>query len=96
MSTYSQKNVVATDQFLTSNTFVTKSEEEKLELWRWARSSKEIERRFIDNVKISQRLAVVRREVAKKKKAEKRLRYLINASSMEVPSQFRILNFFRN
>ena len=80
--THSRKNIVSTDKYLTSEAFISKSEEEKLKTWKWARSSnevkkaKEIERRFIDNVGISNKLAILRKEQVKKRKTERTLKML--------------------
>lgn len=82
VETLSRKNIVATNSLLNEPTFQDRSEQERLEDWKWARSSeetkavREMQKDFLSNVKASVRLSLTKNEELKKKRNARQLKLL--------------------
>ena len=74
---HKQKNVISTNRLLVDPSFQRLSEEDKMREWKWARTSdatkdaREIEANFLSTVKVTKKLALLKKEELKRKKAEK-------------------------
>lgn len=70
---YSMKNIVATNGLLVDSTSIDKTEVEKRDAWKWARTSEEVkkvkklEKDFLETVKLAQHLALTKKEDLKRK-----------------------------
>ena len=77
IQTHSKKNIVATNGLLIDSSFENMSEEGKMQEWSWARRSKEtsevrkLEKDFIQTVKVTKKIALVKKEKLKLEKTRK-------------------------
>ena len=81
-STYSRKNIIMTNRLLLDLSFTMLSDTEKRQQWKWTRCSdnvlkvKEIESKYLPTVKMSKRLALMKKAKLKKKKQARTLKLL--------------------
>ena len=72
--THSMKTIVATNRLLVSSDFLEKTDAEKRQQWKWARTSdavkkaKQLEKDFLETVKVTKQLSIMKKEELKKKK----------------------------
>jgi len=72
-----QKNIISTNRLLVDPSFQRLSEEDRMREWKWARTSdatedaREIEANFLSTVKVTKKLALLKKEELKRKKAGK-------------------------
>lgn len=81
---HSRKKVIVSNGLLVDSKFESKSEEEKRKSWTWARCSdgvKKLEADFLATVHAAKKLALLKKEDLKKKKAGKTLVVLENCKS---------------
>jgi len=79
---HGQKNIISTNRLLVDPSFQRLTTEDRTREWKWARTSdatedaREIEANFLSTVKVTKKLALLKKEELKKKKAGKTLKIL--------------------
>ena len=72
--THSMKTIVATNRLLVSSDFLEKTDAEKRQQWKWActsdavKKAKQLEKDFLETVKVTKQLSIMKKEELKKKK----------------------------
>lgn len=91
VETLSRKNIVATNKLLIDSSFEDRTEFERLEDWKWARTSEEtkavrdLQKEFLSNIKAAAHLSVLKKEEVKKKRNTRMLKLLEKCKEHEGP-----------